>query len=740
MKQNREIQIGADNLRIESGRIARQADGSCVVRYGDTVVLTTACALKTPSGRDFLPLTVDYREYSYAGGRIPGGFFKREGRPTEKEILTCRMTDRPIRPLFPDGYRNETQVISLVLSADGENDPDILAINGASIALILSDIPFYEPIGAVRVGLVEGEVVFNPPNSLRDVSDLDLIVVGTSEAIVMVEAGANQLSEEILLECIFKGHQELQKVVEAQREMLEESGIVKPEWQAPEPPSEALVMQVTEDLREALRGALHTAGKHERRAAVAEIIDPYLEALPEEDEEKMQQVKRIIKQLEEQILREEILGQGIRFDERATDEIRPIDIEVGMLPRAHGSALFTRGETQALVSATLGTSRDAQIIEEYEGESRQKFLLHYSFPPFSVGEVKFLRGPSRREIGHGALARRALTPVLPHEEDFPYTVRVVSDIMESNGSSSMATVCGGSLALFDAAVPMLAPVAGVAMGLIKGEDSFAVLSDIAGQEDHYGDMDFKVAGTRQGITALQMDIKIGGVTREIMQAALTQARAGRDHILDLMEAAISAPRSEMSPYAPRLHTLYISKDKIRDVIGPGGKTIRSIIDETGCEVDIDNDGKVTIASPDEVAARRAIDIIERLTEIPEVGKVYDGIVRRVEPYGAFVEILPGSDGLVHISELAPYRVREVTDIVQEGDALSVKVINIDENNKVRLSRKAVIMESPDYNPADYEGKDYDGPPSSDRKGGRGRDRRGSGNRRSGRGSRSGRNR
>jgi len=727
MKQTKEIQVGTETMLIERGKIARQADGSCTIRCGDTVVLTTACAAKSASSRDFLPLTVDYREYSYAGGRIPGGFFKREGRPTEKEILTCRMTDRPLRPLFPEGYRHETQVISLVLSADGENDPDILAINGASVALILSEIPFYEPIAAVRVGLIEDEVVFNPTNSLRDVSELDLIVVGTEEAVVMVEASANQLSEDQLLDCIFKGHQELQKVIQAQREMQAEAGIVKPEWETPASFDNSLLEQVKTDLFESLHSALHTAGKFERRAAVTAVVEPYLESLGDDDEEKPVQVKQVIKHLEEEILRQEILGQGIRFDGRATDQIRPIEIEVGTLPRTHGSALFTRGETQALVSATLGTSRDAQIIEEYEGESRQKFILHYSFPPFSVGEVKFLRGPGRREIGHGVLARRALTPVLPHEEDFPYTVRVVSDIMESNGSSSMATVCGASLALFDSGVPMLAPVAGVAMGLIKGGEKFAVLSDIAGQEDHYGDMDFKVAGTRDGITALQMDIKITGVTQEIMRQALEQARTGRMHILDLMEQTIAAPRAEMSPYAPRLHTMMISKDKIRDVIGPGGKTIRSIIDETGCEVDIDNDGKVTIASPDEVAARRALEIIERLTEVPEIGKVYEGIVRRVEPYGAFVEILPGSDGLVHISELAPYRVREVGDVVQEGDSVSVKVINIDEQNKVRLSRKAVIMEAPDYNPADYEGKDYEGPPSSagrDRDGGRGRGRGG----------------
>jgi len=735
MKVRQEIEIGAATLSLESGKIARQADGSCVVRYGDTVVLSTACMAQTPSPRDFLPLTVDYREYTYAGGRIPGGFFKREGRPTEKEILTCRMTDRPLRPLFPEGYRHETQVISLVLSADGENDPDILAINGASTALALSQIPFYTPLGAVRVGAIDGEIVFNPTNSQRDVSDLDLVVVGTQEAVVMVEAAVNQLSEDFVLEGIYKAHQELQKIIQAQLEMQRQTGVVKPEWSVEEPYSQELLQEVKTALTEPLTRALHTAGKFERKAAVAEVVDPYLEQIADEDDGKRLQVKRIIKRLEEDLLRQAVLEAGKRFDGRTLDEIRNIEIDVGPLPRTHGSALFTRGETQALVSATLGTSRDAQIIEEYEGESRQKFILHYSFPPFSVGEVKFLRGPSRREIGHGVLARRALTPVLPHEDDFPYTVRVVSDILESNGSSSMATICGGSLALFDAGVPMLAPVAGVAMGLIKSEDSFAVLSDIAGQEDHYGDMDFKVAGTRDGITALQMDIKIAGVTREIMATALEQARVGRMHILDLMESAISEPREELSQYAPRLHTMMIPPDKIRDVIGPGGKTIRSIVEETGCEVEIDNDGKVTIASPDGMAAKRAQEIIEKLTETAEIGKLYDGIVRRVEGYGAFVEILPGADGLIHISELAPYRVREVTDIVKEGDEVKVKVINIDEQGKVRLSRKAVIMEAPDFDPAKYEGMGYTGDDSQDRqpRRPRGQDRGGSRGPRSGRG-------
>ena len=694
---------GGTEMSIETGHLAKQADGACVVRLGDTVVLTTACMAKSGAPRPFLPLTVDYRENTYAGGRIPGGFFKREGRPSEKEIITCRLIDRPLRPLFPSGYFNETQIVSAVLSADGENDPDILAINGASAALAVSEIPFFTPLGAVRVGLIDGEIIFNPTNGQRDVTDLDLIVVASESAVVMVEAGANQLPEETVLDCIYRGHEEIQKLIAAQRELAVQKGVVKPEWESPEPYPQEVLEATKAALADGLRTALHTKGKFERSAAVAEVTKPYFESLAEDDEELHSQTKKVISHLEESMLRESILERSIRFDGRALDEVRDIAIEAGYLPRTHGSAVFTRGETQALVTATLGTKRDAQIIEEYEGESHQKFLLHYNFPPYSVGEVRFMRGPGRREIGHGVLARRALTPVLPHEDDFPYTVRVVSDIMESNGSSSMASVCGASLSMFDAGVPLVAPVAGVAMGLIKSDDGFAVLTDIAGQEDHYGDMDFKVAGTRDGITALQMDIKITGVTREIMQAALTQAKAGRIHILDLMERAIPAPRGEISRFAPRLHTIEIPKDKIRDVIGPGGKMIRSITEETGCQIEIDDEGKVIVASPDATAATRAIEIIQKLTEVPEVGKVYTGPVRRVEGYGAFVEILPGTDGLVHISEMAPYRVGDVTDIMNEGDTVTVKVISIDEQNKVRLSRKSVIMDDPDYDPAQYEG-------------------------------------
>jgi polyribonucleotide nucleotidyltransferase len=749
MKQRKEIPIGAGTLIIETGHLAKQANGSCTIRFGDTVVLATACMdQKVGVERDFLPLTVDYREYTSAAGKIPGGFFKREGRPTEKEIITSRQIDRPLRPLFPEGYTADTQIIGFCLSADSENDPDILAINGASVALVLSDIPFYHPVGAVRVGLINGEVVMNPTNSLRDVSDLDLVVVATEEAVVMVEAGANQVSEELLLECIFRGHQEIQKIIKAQHELFREGNREKPAWSAPEAYPESLYEQVKSDLWAPLKFALSTKKKFERKAEVNGVIKPYLSQIPDEEAAKRGQVKKIVSRLEEELLREVVLVEHTRFDGRRLDEIRDIEVLTGVLPRTHGSALFTRGETQALVTATLGTSRDAQVIEEYEGESIQKFMLHYNFPPFSVGEVKFLRGPGRREIGHGVLARRSLLPVLPHEDEFPYTIRVVSDILESNGSSSMATICGASLAMFDAGVPLLAPVAGVAMGLIKEGDNFAVLSDIAGQEDHYGDMDFKVAGTREGVTALQMDIKIAGVTREIMKVALEQAKAGRMHILSIMESAIPTPRTDISKFAPRLYTLQIAKEKIRDVIGPGGKTIRSIIEETGCNIEIEDDGKVIIASPDEPAARRAIQMVERLTEVAEIGKVYTGTVRRVEAYGAFVEIMPGTDGLVHISELAPYRVREVSDIVKEGDELQVKVINIDETGKIRLSRKAVIMEAPDYDPAQYEGMemamaggggerseggDRGGRGGGGDRGGRGGDRGGRGGFRGGRG-------
>jgi polyribonucleotide nucleotidyltransferase len=741
MTLRREIPLGEGTLSLETGRMARQADGACVARFGDTMVLATATMAREGLPRDFLPLTVDYREYTSAAGRIPGGFFKREGRPTEKEIITSRLIDRPLRPLFPEGYFNETQIVSFVLSADGDNDPDILAINAASAALTLSNIPFYNPIGAVRVGSIDGQLVINPSNSQRDVSDLDLVVAGTRDAVVMVEAGANQLSEQVLLDAIFKAHEEIKRIIATQIEMFQTLRLSKPEWATPEAYPQALYQEVKGALYAPLKAALMTQGKHERRAAAKAAVEPFMTAIPAEDEARKVAAKKAIKDLEEEILRDTVLGERKRFDNRALDEIRPITIEAGVLPRPHGSALFTRGETQALVSATLGTGRDAQIIEEYEGESKQRFLLHYNFPPFSVGEVKFLRGPGRREIGHGVLARRSLIPLLPAEDEFAYTVRVVSDIMESNGSSSMASVCGGSLALFDAGVPMRAAVAGVAMGLIKRGDQFAVMSDIAGAEDHLGDMDFKVAGTREGITALQMDIKITGVTREIMGQALEQARHGRMHILGKMEEVLPQPRTELSRFAPRLHVVEIPVDKIRDIIGPGGKTIRGIVEETGCEIEVEPDGKVKIFAPHGAAADRAKEIIERLTEVPEVGKVYTGTVRRIEPFGAFVEIIPGLDGLLHVSELAPYRVGEVRDILSEGDEVTVKVLDYDESTgRVRLSRKAVIMEAPDYDPAKYEGmgepvgaRTGEGGERGGDRGGRDRDRGGRGGDRGGRG-------
>jgi polyribonucleotide nucleotidyltransferase len=734
----REIPIGAGTLVIETGRLAKQAHGSCTVRFGDTLVLSTACMQDSPSPRGFLPLTVDYREYAFAAGKIPGGFFKREGRPSEKEIITARLTDRPLRPLFPTGYYNETQIITSVLSADGENDPDILAINGASAALTLSKIPFYHPVGAIRVGVIDGQIVFNPLNSERDIADLDLVVVGTEEAVVMVEAAANQLSEDRLLECIWAGHRELQKVVKAQQELFHEMGLQKPEWNAPPAYPAELYQQVKAALWSDLNSALHTASKHARKEAVEQVHERYLATIAEDQPDLRAQIGKIFVDLEDESLRAAVLSNRRRFDGRSPDQVRALDMDTGLLPRAHGSALFQRGETQALASVTLGTKRDAQIIEEYEGDSLQKFLLHYNFPPYSVGEVRFMRGSSRREIGHGVLARRSLMPLLPPEDEFPYTIRVVSEILESNGSSSMATVCSGSLALFDAGVPMLAPVAGVAMGLIKGDDDFVVLTDIAGQEDHHGDMDFKVAGTREGVTALQMDIKIQGVTREIMGTALEQARRGRLHILESMERVLAQPRADISPFAPRMHSMMIPKEKIRDIIGPGGKTIRAITEETGCQIEIDDDGRVVIASPDRAAASRAIEMIQQLSEVPEVGKTYTGQVRRLESYGAFVEIIPGTDGLLHISEMAHHRIERMEDELSEGDEVTVKVVDIDATGRIRLSRKALLPppEGGAEQPAPtYAGSSYGGGRGGDRGdrgGGRGRGDRGGGRGRGGR--------
>ncbi|HEU4520364.1 MAG TPA: polyribonucleotide nucleotidyltransferase, partial [Thermoanaerobaculia bacterium] len=691
MAHKREIQIGGKQLSLETGALAKQANGAVVVRYGDTVVIATACYKEGNVIGDFMPLTVDYKEYTYAGGRIPGGFFKREGRPTEKEILTSRLIDRPLRPSFQEGYRNETQIIALVLSADGENDPDILAINGASAALVVSEIPFLNAIGAVRVGYVDGQIVINPTNSQRDLSDLDLVVAGTKDAIVMVEAGAREVSEKIVLDALDAAHAEIRRICEAQEQLRNDLGKQKLKVEYTPKFTDELVGQLMDQWRPKLRDAMLTKGKHARKDAMKAVIDEILGTVPAEDVERLAAVKAAVGEMQVRIFRDVVTREQIRTDGRRFDEIRDISIEVGMLPRTHGSAIFTRGETQALVTVTLGTPQEAQKIEDFEGETFQRFLLHYNFPPFSVGEVKFLRGPARREIGHGNLARRAIQPLLPSEDEFAYTIRCVSDILESNGSSSMASVCGGSLALMDAGVPMRAAVAGVAMGLVKEETRTAILSDIAGIEDHEGDMDFKVAGTTTGITALQMDIKVAGISREIMAQALEQARNGRLHILEKMNAALAQPRAELSEFAPRLYTVMVPKDRIRDVIGSGGKTIRWIVEETGTKIDVEDDGKVTIASMDAAAAQRAIDIIKGLTASPEINKNYKGTVKRIEPYGAFVEILPGQDGLLHISEMAHSRVGQVTDLFQLGDEVEVQVVGIEpDTGKIRLSRKPLL--------------------------------------------------
>ncbi len=706
MTERLELPLGGHTLSIETGNIAKQADGAAMVRLGDTVVLATACAQREPRvGVDFLPLTVDYRENNYASGKIPGGFFKREGRPNEKEILTSRMIDRPLRPLFPEGYACETQVVGLLLSADLENDSDTLAIIGASTALYISDIPFESPVGAVRVGYWDGQVVVNPSNAdLKSKSKLNLLVAGTEDAIVMVESGASEIPEATMVQALTEGHAMIRKIVGLQKELRSRVG--KPKRAvAKKTVDPALVSEIENSMGPALYEAMRKKGKLEMYARMKEVRDAYAAAIPEDQAEKKAAVNAVYDGLREKILRQEILGNGRRLDARRFDEIRGITSEVGVLPRTHGSSLFTRGETQALVTVTLGTSEDSQIIDTVqEAEYRKRFMLHYNFPPFSVGEVKFLRGPGRREIGHGALAERALRVMLPDEESFPYTIRIVSDILESNGSSSMASICGGTLALMDAGVPLKSPVAGVAMGLVKEGDRWAVLSDIAGEEDHYGDMDFKVAGTRAGITALQMDIKIGGITAEIMAQALEQARVGRLFILDRMAEALEKPRADISAYAPRIITIRVPVDKIRDIIGPGGKMIRSIVERTGCKIDVEDDGRVSIASVDEAAAKKAVAIIEELTATAELNKTYLGKVVRVVDFGAFVEILPGTDGLLHVSEMAHHRVKDVRSEVKEGDQILVKVVSIDPSGKIRLSRKALIEEAQGGQPTDGGGE------------------------------------
>jgi polyribonucleotide nucleotidyltransferase len=690
----RELSLGSQTLSFETGKLAKQADGSVVVRLGDTVVLVTACYAANPrEGIDFLPLTVDYKEYTYASGRIPGGFFKREGKPAEKEVLTSRVIDRPIRPLFPSGWRHETQVIALVLSADTQNDSDVLAITGASAALAVSEIPFHKTIAGVRVGLVDGEYVINPTYEQRKQSRLDLVVAGSADAIVMVEAGAKEVSEEEVVAALEAAHAAIKRIVAVIDDLAKAVGKTKIEVPKKEI-SHEFYREVEEKALVPLTEAMRLRGKLENYDRVDQVLEDLIASLPEGEVQRKVEAKSIFKELKEKVLRDEVLEHRVRLDGRKFDEVRSIWSEVGVLPRVHGSAVFTRGETQALVTATLGTAEDQQKIETVDGEGWKRFMLHYNFPPFSVGEVAFLRGPGRREVGHGALAERALTPMVPAEDKFPYTIRIVSDILESNGSSSMASVCGGTMAMMDAGVPLLAPVAGIAMGLIMDESTgkYAVLSDIAGAEDHYGDMDFKVAGTSKGITALQMDIKVTGITPAIMREALHQAREGRLFILGKMAETIREPRGHISTFAPRIITIKIPVDKIRDVIGPGGKTIRGIIERTGVKIDVEDDGRVNVASADESSAKRAIGMIQELTATPELNKTYLGKVQRITDFGAFVEIMPGTDGLLHVSEIANHRVKDVRDELKEGEQVLVKVINIDPTGKIRLSKKALLNE------------------------------------------------
>jgi polyribonucleotide nucleotidyltransferase len=687
-----EVDLYGRKISLETGTMAKQANGAVVVRSGDAVVLVTACANEEPKpGAAFFPLTVDYREYTYSAGKIPGGFIKREGRMSEKETLTSRLIDRPVRPLFPEGFACETQIIAMVVSADPEQDPDKLAIVGAGAALAISDIPFEHVLGAVRVGLVNGVLIANPTYSESRESVLNIVVAGTEGGIVMVEAGASQVSEEQVLAAIEFGHECCRKIAGAIKQMVAACGKTKRIY-TPAPIDQELTAKITGQCKADLKDALNTQKypKLESYAKVAQLKKKVLESLPEEQRPEASKIFNVLK---EQIFREEMLNEKRRPDGRAFDQIRAISIDTGLLPRTHGSALFTRGETQALVTVTLGTKDDEQRIELLEpGESPSKrFMLHYNFPPFSVGEVGFMRGAGRREIGHGALAERSLIRVIPEEAKFPYTLRVVSDILESNGSSSMATICGATLALMDAGVPILAPVSGVAMGMVKEGDKYAILTDIAGAEDHYGDMDFKVAGTRAGITGMQMDIKVPNITTGIMKEAMEQARRGRLYILDKMEEALPAPRANMSQYAPRIYTLTIPQDKIREVIGPGGKVIRGIIEQTGVKIDVEDDGTVHVASADEASAKKAIQIISDITATAEVGKTYLGKVVRLVDFGAFVEIFPGTDGLLHISEIAETRIKEVRDELKEGDQILVKVLAL-EGNKIKLSRRAVLKE------------------------------------------------
>jgi len=684
--------LAGRDLIVKTGRLAQQANGSVLISYGDTTVLITATASKEPrEDVDFFPLTVDYEERLYAVGKIPGGFIKREGRPSEKAILSARLIDRPIRPLFPDGFRNDVQIISTVLSVDQDNLPDITAINGTSLALCISDIPFAEPIGAVDVGLVNGEFVINPNCEQREISKLRLVVAGTKDAILMVEAGANEVSENKILEAIMFGHDEIQKIVEFQEKIIGEIGKEKMKFDSPKTNQE-IIDAVKEYAEGSLIKAIKNSDKLSREDNIDLVYKNALEHFEDVFPEKNKEVKNILDTLLREQVRKMIIEEGIRPDNRSVKEIRPITCDVGVLPRTHGSGVFTRGQTQVLTVATLGAMGDVQVLDGLGIEEFKRYMHHYNFPPYSVGETRFLRGPGRREIGHGALAERALDPMIPTEEEFPYTIRLVSEVTSSNGSSSMASVCGSTLSLFDAGVPIKAPVAGIAMGLMKEGDKTAILSDIQGMEDFLGDMDFKVAGTEKGITAIQMDIKVDGLPEEILAEALEQARKGRLYILEKMNKVIDQPRPNLSPYAPRIITLKIDPDKIRDVIGPGGKTINKIIAETGVKIDIEDDGRIYIASVDEESAKTAEKLVEELTRDVEVGCTYLGKVMRTTNFGAFVEILPGKEGLVHISKLEKTRVEKVEDVVKVGDEVLVKVTDIDNQGRINLSRKDALKE------------------------------------------------
>jgi polyribonucleotide nucleotidyltransferase len=688
-----QVQLNNTPLTIETGKVAKQADGAVVVRSGGTMVLSTVVANKSAlEGRDFLPLTVEYREKAYAGGRIPGGFFKREGRPDEKETLTCRLIDRPLRPLFPKGFRNEIQIINLVISADNENDPDILAMIGSSAAVALSGIPFTGPVGAVRVALVDGKLVANPTYKQVADSPLELVIAGTEDAILMVESGGKEISEERMLEALAFGHEQCRAIARIQKDLMAKAA--KPRWAfEPQGADPALESRVRELASAKVAQALSVHEKQARAQALDAIFEEVFAAVGG-DEAARGKTREYFEKVEKTEVRRLVVEKGIRVDGRSVKEVRPIWGEVEYLPRAHGSALFTRGETQALVIATLGTKDDEQKIESFEGNMYRRFMLHYNFPSFSTGEVKRFGTPGRREVGHGALAQRAVEAVLPTREEFPYTIRVVSEILESNGSSSMATVCGASMALMDAGAPLKAPVAGIAMGLVKEGDKVGILTDIMGTEDHYGDMDFKVAGTEKGITALQMDIKIGGVSIDIMRAALAQAREARLHVLGKMAEVIKGPRPELSPHAPRFLTIKIRPEKIREIIGPGGKVIRGIQEKTGAKIDVEDDGKVTVFSPSSESAQMAIGIIQDICREAELDRIYVGKVKSIKEFGAFVEIIPGSEGLLHISQIAENRIRSVADVLSEGDIVAVKVIEIDGNGKMRLSRKAAHRDQP----------------------------------------------